>query len=236
MRSQPSFRVLVTTKEIPEGLEEFARGLNLELVSLPFIDFVPLDFKAPDLKPDFTVFQSKRAVRFFLERYKGELGKIYCVGEKTLKELRKFGLEGALPRENSAEGLLKLFKRGNGEVVFIPRSKRGLELLINSLRERNYRVFPIQVYDTKILSYPCKILLENLREVKAILFSSPSTVFGFFSNLKNCKGEGLLEGKVLVCIGKTTREELRKFYGGKTLTAKRPDFFEMLKVLAQSLQ
>ncbi len=187
-----------------------SRGLRV--ISLPLIAFEPVPFEVPSEKPDWIVFQSPRAVEFFLKRSKIPDGvKIAVVGEKTKKVAQDHRLKvDFVPSEMNAEGIAKELPVKEGQVIWIPRSSKGRVELIDILREKGAKVFPIDVYTTVNLIHPKKEVLKKLRGADYVVFASPSAVKGLLVNLQKEEILSIFKEKTVVAVGKTTKAFLEK--------------------------
>jgi uroporphyrinogen-III synthase len=206
-------RVILTRSE--EDIEKDRKvfeDLGFEVVPLPLIDTVPLDFEMPRLKVDYVVFQSAKAVRFFLRKAEiPEGAEVVAVGEGTRRFLEGMGVEvHMLPEEWNARGIVRSFPEGSGEVVLVPRSKKGREEVLRGLEEKGYRVVPLEVYDTICVRHTPSKVREVLSGGGFIVFASPSAVKGLFANLQKEEILRLVKGLVVVAIGKTTKKELER--------------------------
>ncbi len=107
-------------------------------------------------------------------------GKCICIGSITSGALRAKGVEPTWQSaESTQEGLIESFQ---GRVtkdayVFYPRSSLARPLLTKYLKENSIPHETLDLYDTvyqEPLPKPC------LSQIKEIVFTSPSTVEGFF--------------------------------------------------------
>ncbi|HIQ31816.1 MAG TPA: uroporphyrinogen-III synthase [Aquifex aeolicus] len=179
------------------------------VVSMPMIRTVPLDFQPPR-EMDVVVFQSTKAVKYFLEKTSLPEGvKVVAVGEKTQSALEERGIQvNLVPEESSAEGIVRAMPHGKGETVLIPRSREGRMEAVEGLRKKGYRVITLNVYSTEIVIYKPSEVEEALKKVGFVVFASPSAVKGFFANLQKGRAMDMLKDIVVVAIGKTTKKSL----------------------------
>ncbi len=206
-------RVILTRS--PEDIEK-DRGLfekfGFEVIPLPLIETQPIDFEAPPEAPDIVVFQSAKAVRYFLSRAGVGEARVYAVGDKTARALKEKGVKVfKVASESNALGLLREFPEGRGELVLVPRSEQGREELIVGLREKGYRVHPLNVYRTVEVSHEPESFRSVVEGGGFLVFASPSAVRSFFANMQRSGIEALQSNLVVVAIGKTTKKELEKF-------------------------
>lgn len=225
--------ILTRSEEDIKRDRKVFESLGFEVVPLPLIRVVPLEFSVPDTKVDYIVFQSAKAVRFFLERSKIPDGaKVVAVGEKTGKVLESFGIKVDLvPEDWSAEGIVKAFPYGSGELVLVPRSKKGREEVIKGLEAKGYRVIPLEVYDTVYVKHIPRKIKEVLSGGGFLVFASPSAVKGLFANLQREEISAQLKDLVVVAIGKTTKKELERWGIDPRIVPRRPMMEEVAKEL-----
>ncbi len=233
-----ALRVLLTRpkEEIERDRETFER-FGFEVVSLPTIGFEPLPFETPDLERfDYVYFGSKRGVGFFLKKVKTlpESLKVVAVGEKTSEELRKFGVAPFLVLEGSADHLLELAKEKKlppGRML-VPTSDRYLKK-IHLLEDLGFELTVLPVYRTILLTHPTEEVLRKVELSELLIFTSPSTFKGLILNLQNHKE--LLCKKIIVAIGRTTREAIEKEGCKVAFTPSRPDTAVLARELAEAL-
>ncbi len=209
----PKRVILTRSKEDIDKDRSVFEKLGFDVVSLPLIETIPIDFDLPPGRVDYVVFPSVKAVRYFLDRTSIPKGaKIVAVGEKTKREIERHGYEVWLvPRDMRAKGVVDQLPTGKGEVVLIPRSEQGREDLLEGLSQKGYRVIPLNVYRTLEIKHDKDVLERTLSGGGFIVFASPSAVRSFFANLQKSVGSLLDNDMVVVAIGKTTKSELEKF-------------------------
>ena len=220
-----SKRVILTrSAEYVEKDRRIFEEKGYKVVALPLIETRPLEFSPPKDIPDIVVFQSAKAVHFFLERFSlKENTKVVAVGEKTKKALEERGYRvDVVPEDQSAEGIVKALGLGNGEVVLIPRSRQGRTEAIEGLKAKGYKVYPLDVYETKRVSYEATHLERLLRGGGFIVFASPSAVKSLFENLQKDRFLLALKDLFVVAIGKTTKKELEKLGVSEVYTPTKP--------------
>ncbi len=202
--------ILTRSKEDIERDKRFFEREGLSVVALPLIRTVPVEFCLQTAETDYVVFQSAKAVKYFLNRASiPEGAKVVAVGEKTASALEREGYRAdILPSDSSAKGLVELFKGLSKGKVLIPRSAVGRTELIEFLKGEGFDVLPISVYTTEGVVYPKVEFISRLSEGDFIVFASPSAVNGFFANLQKAKGENLLDRLIVCSIGKTTKSSL----------------------------
>ena len=228
-------RVLLTREigDIEKDKKEFLRR-GIGIVKLPLIKTVDMPFSCPDNKPDYIVFQSKRAFGYFEKRTaipKDAI--IIAVGEKTRKFIEEKGyIVSLVPKDQRAEGICEIMETQKRGIVWIPRAEAGREEAILCLRRMGFTVFPFPVYKTFNIYYKPSVFICRVNRVDAVVFASPSAVVGFFENLKNCKGNIDLQGILIVSIGKTTKSCLRDYGIEKVLTPSKPSMEAVAEFLA----
>ncbi|MDQ7082285.1 MAG: uroporphyrinogen-III synthase [Aquificota bacterium] len=184
------------------------------------------------------MFQSAKAVRFFLERAGIPEGtKVVAVGEKTGEVLESFGVKvDLIPEDWSAEGIVRAFPEGSGEVVLVPRSRKGREEVIRGLEAKGYRVIPLEVYDTVHVRHTSEKVREVLSGGGFLVFASPSAVRGLFANLQKEEILALVKGLVVVAIGKTTKKELEREGIDPKIVPKKPLMEEVAREIRRFWQ
>ncbi len=228
-------RVLLTREigDIEKDKKEFLRR-GIGIVKLPLIKTVDMPFSCPDNKPDYIVFQSKRAFGYFEKRTaipKDAI--IIAVGEKTRKFIEEKGYRVSLvPKDQRAEGICEIMETQKRGIVWIPRAEAGREEAILCLRRMGFAVFTFPVYKTFNIYYKPSVFICRVNMVDAVVFASPSAVVGFFENLKNCKGNIDLQDILIVSIGKTTKSCLRDYGIEKVLTPSKPSMEAVAEFLA----
>ncbi len=202
--------ILTRSAEDIEKDRKLFESIGFEVVPLPLIKTEPVEFEIPDINFDWIVFQSVKAVLYFLRKASVPCSaKIAVVGEKTRKILEEKGFSVSLvPSEHSAEGIVKAFPLSEGRNILLPRAEEGREEVISGLKEKGYNVVPLTVYRTTFVLYPVRKVEQLVEKGGFIVFASPSAVKGFFANVQEGKGKRLLNKCVVVAIGKTTKGEL----------------------------
>lgn len=213
MGGRCSERVILTRSlEDIERDRKLFEKLGFAVVPLPLIETVPLDFQVPEDNFDFVIFQSAKAVRYFLRKAKlPPSTKIVAVGKKTEKALEEWGYRAdIIPEDYSAGGIVKSLPEGRGETVLIPRSEEGRREAIEGLEKKGYRVLALNIYRTTELRHDPALIEGSLSAGGFIVFASPSAVRSFFANLQKDKASLILRSLVVVAVGKTTKGELEK--------------------------
>ncbi len=205
---------------------------GFKVVSLPLIEEEALEFDFPEGKFDFVIFQSQKAVKYFLSRVSltGE-EKILAVGEKTKEAVERYGYKvWAVPTEYYGEELVKLLEGHSGRVL-IPRSNIGREEVIQKLKQAGFEVFPLDVYQIKLVNYQARELEEKVGISNFLVFASPSAVQAFFANLQKLNNKPTLSDKKIICIGKTTKDKWKELFGTDCEIPEKPSMHEVLKTV-----
>lgn len=227
------FRIILTRSEedINRDRSIFERE-GFEVVSLPLVKTVGLDFELPKEDFDFVIFQSAKAVKYFFDknRLKGS-EKIIAVGEATGKALESYGYCTYMMPENYYAEEVKHLIKGEKVKVLIPRSREGRESLIMDLKEMGFHVYAVDVYTTQYVLYRRDEFLRVISKGNMIVFASPSAVKSFFANLPKDEGIRVLKEKIAVCIGKTTNEELISLSGLCGLLPEKPSMKSVVKLI-----
>ncbi|SNZ13661.1 uroporphyrinogen-III synthase [Hydrogenobacter hydrogenophilus] len=202
----------------PEDIERDRKLFEREglgVIALPLIKTLPIDFEPIDENFDFVIFQSAKAVKYFFERAKLRGNeKIIVVGEAVKKAVESYGYSVyQIPEMYYAQEIKLLMEKEKRGTVLLPRSREGREELIKWLSDMGFTVYPLNVYATEYVLYDREDFLKRLSMGQFVFFASPSAVRSFFANLPKPEGTKLLKKKKIVCIGKTTKEELTSLSG-----------------------
>ncbi|WP_292009544.1 uroporphyrinogen-III synthase [Chryseobacterium sp.] len=181
---------------------QLSKDINFDCIEV--IKTTPIMVRPFDLKNSSLIFTSVNGVNsFFQNQFKPNedftsrcFNKIYCVGEKTKKELRKhgFGTFKVLP---NAETLSQFIVRNCQHEKFLHFcGNLALDVLHRDLPLQNIRYKKITVYNTEELN---PVIDEKYN---AIVFFSPSGVRSFAKH-------NSLEEMTIFSIGKTTSKEIK---------------------------
>lgn len=214
---------VVITRALEQSAETAVRlrELGATPIIFPAIQFIPLDSAKKRLTAalndirqyDWILFTSQNGVRFFdqllwelFARYDGlSFGappKIAAVGQKTARLLKEKGFRVDLvPDAFVGERLIEALGDVRGQRILLPRAKKGRPEIVEMLKERGAMVDEIALYDTVSADPTPEALTELNKGVDAILFTSPSTVKGYLSQV----GERPVSNFVVGCIGEVTR-------------------------------
>lgn len=134
---------------------------------------------------DYLLFTSRYAVKYWFEAFHRlkkrvddiNMVKVVAIGDTTAEALRKEGIQDILlPDVDDSYGVMTLFDHLSRGKVLMPRSRLALSLIPDGLTERGFSVTTVTVYDNRC---PAHIVKTDLRRVKKIIFTSPSTVDNF---------------------------------------------------------
>lgn len=135
-----------------------------------------------------------------------------AVGPATAAALKSRGIIAIqLPEQFQAEGLMESLasRLKPGQRALLPRGDLARRWLPEELRKAGLQTVEIDVYETKAVSTPDRILLEMIKEgaIHAVTFTSSSTVTNLMEALRGMgaeRPEDLLRGVDIVCIGPVT--------------------------------
>lgn len=236
---------LIAITRSKEDSEEFVKLVTHEkarAISLPTIELVSkgegmVDDLLNAIKeddPDFSVFMSSKAVKLLFETAR-KISKyeklqlaianttVIAVGPKTKRALEEEGIRVAhIPERFSSVGVGEVFTRLNaeGKKVVVPRSGASTPFLVQLLEKIGLKVKEVYLYDVRPYQdtsqwIEFKELLMN-NKVDGIVFTSASSVRGFFDIMLNDFDEEILRRKLVkimvVAIGPFTADELKKVH------------------------
>lgn len=208
--------------------EKLGSAFSFDCIEVIKIKSIPI--KSFDLKDFSLIFTSANGVQSFFENgfmpdedfTSKNYNKIYCVGEKTKRELRKNGF-GTFKVLKNAETLLKFITEKCSQEKFIHFcGNLALDVLDKKLPLQNIQYKKVVVYDTEELN---PAITEKYH---AIVFFSPSGVRSFAKN-------NSLDNTLLFSIGETTSKELKKFTDNKIFTSRKNNLEDLLKMLSANL-
>lgn len=232
---------ITRSKEDSEEFIKLAEKENVIPLPIPTIELVKKDDKIVDrflrdldeFKPDYSVFMSSKAVRLLFDVAKNaekfhELQLavantiVVAVGPKTKLALENHGIKVShMPSTFSSVGVGEIFTRLNaeGKKVIIPRSGASTEFLSKLLQKVGLVVKENYLYDVRAYSDLTQWaeFKEALKKdkVDGIIFTSASSVRGFFEILSNDYSQSEITNQLqktrIVAIGPFTAEELKKF-------------------------
>lgn len=217
-------RILITReREQACEMAKLVRMKGWEPIIVPAIEFKPLWTKETGriLKRigtfDWLIFTSANGVKFFKEAmlragvdWRSFKGKVCAIGEGTASSLKESGIiPDILPESYVAEGIIEIFKkkRIRGKKILIPRAEVAREILPESLKEMGAIVKVLPVYRTVPPRNLRKNLIEKIKDVDLVTFTSSSTVKNV---MKYPEIREAMKHLPVAVIGPVTAQELRK--------------------------
>ncbi len=201
LREKLNKRVLITRKMDPEGLAfNMLKDAGVDLIQQSFIEVVPLNATAPQLKdPDWVFFTSPSAVQHFAHfDLLPSTTRYAAVGKGTMRALQQrqiapdfIGLGS--PTEVGAVFRVEL---GSGSAIVVS-AKNSLRSIQNALAASNVEV--CDVYETQLRP------VEFEQSVDVIAFTSPSNVHAWIE--KN----SITQQTRVVSIGPSTESTLQEY-------------------------
>lgn len=199
------------------GLDPPIAQQNVKIIHYPVIRVVPrspenLDIcDAFKLLPTYShfLFTSKNGLHLFFEYlpfFHDHLelkGKIFiAVGKKTASLLFQKDFTVLVPKEETAEGVIKIFqeKQWSNSLVLWPHSALSRPLLKTFFQESKISFKECILYDT-IVNQPEPF--PDINQIHEIVFTSPSTVDAFLQLFGT-----IPEGKIVTSIGPITQKKL----------------------------
>ncbi|KQR95362.1 uroporphyrinogen-III synthase [Chryseobacterium sp. Leaf180] len=221
---------ILFTKKISQDFfsKELAKTVSAKCVEV--IQIKNLQVKTFGLTNKSLIFTSANGVKSFFENgFKAnedftakDYNKIYCVGEKTKKELRKNNF-GTFKVLKNAETLAKFIVKNCAQEKFVHFcGNLALDVLDEKLPLQNIAYKKIVVYETQEL-FP-----EISEKYDAVVFFSPSGVRSFAKH-------NSLENKMLFSIGETTSSELRKHTENRIFTSEANTLKDLLKIIKEKI-
>lgn len=216
----------IDTKYISEKL-----GNNISVDCIEVIRTRSISVERFDLKDRSLIFTSSNGVKSFFENKfqpnedftAKNYNKIYCVGEKTKRELRKNGF-GTFKVLKNAETLSQFITENCAHEQFIHFcGNLALDVLDKKLPLQNISYKKVTVYETEALN---PVIHEKYH---AIVFFSPSGVRSFAKN-------NSLENVILFSIGETTSKEVRKHTRSEIFTSPENTLLNILSVIKDRLE
>lgn len=221
---------ILFTKTIDAALLSKELGSDISAECIEVIRTESIRISAFDLKNHSLVFTSVNGVRsFFTNQFKPNedftaknYNKIYCVGEKTKRELRKYGF-GTFKVLKNAETLSRFIIGNCQHEQFLHFcGNLAIDVLDKDLPLQNIRYKKITVYNTEEI-HP--LVPEKYH---ATVFFSPSGVRSF-AKLNS------LEGMKIFSIGETTSNELRKHTSTEIFTSEENNLASIFELIKKEL-
>jgi len=222
--------ILFTKNIDPKYISE-KLGNNISVNCIEVIKTRSLPVERFDLKDRSLIFTSSKGVKSFFENKfqpnedftAKNYNKIYCVGEKTKRELRKNGF-GTFKVLKNAETLSQFITENCAHEQFIHFcGNLALDVLDKKLPLQNISYKKVTVYETEALN---PVIHEKYH---AIVFFSPSGVRSFAKN-------NSLENAILFSIGETTSKEVRKHTRSEIFTSPENTLLNILSVIKDRLE
>lgn len=221
---------ILFTKTIDASLLSKELGSDISAECIEVIRTEPITTEAFDLKNASLIFTSVNGVRsFFKNQFKPNedftaknYNKIYCVGEKTKRELRKYGF-GTFKVLKNAETLSRFIIGNCQHEQFLHFcGNLAIDVLDKDLPLQNIRYRKITIYNTE------EIHPFVPEKYHAAVFFSPSGVRSF------AKLNSLGEMKIF-SIGETTSGELRKHTSREIFTSEENNLISIFELIKKEL-
>ncbi|MDR2234617.1 MAG: uroporphyrinogen-III synthase [Chryseobacterium sp.] len=221
---------ILFTKIIDTSLLSKELGQDVSAECIEVIKTSPIKTTPFDLKNHSLIFTSVNGVSSFFEnRFQPNedftaknYNKIYCVGEKTKRELRKHGF-GTFKVLKNAEALSGfIIGKCQHESFLHFCGNLAINVLDKDLPLQNIRYKKITIYNTEEL-YP-----SVSEKYHAAVFFSPSGVRSFAES-------NSLDGMKLFSIGETTSGELRKYTKEKIFTSEGNNLVSIFELIRKEL-
>lgn len=219
---------ILFTKNIDPTIISKKLGEDIVADCVEVIKTEPITINPFDLKNYSLIFTSVNGVvSFFKNNFKPNedftaknFNKIYCVGEKTKKELRKHGF-GTFKVLRNAE-ILSQFIIGHcqHEQFLHFCGNLAIDVLDKDLPLQNIKYKKITIYNTEEIN---PLIPEKYH---AAVFFSPSGVRSFTKR-------NSLEGMTLFSIGETTSNELRNYTKEKVYTSEGNNLVSILDMILE---
>lgn len=221
---------ILFTKNIDHNVISKELGDDIAVDCIEVIKTTPVQVKPFDLKDKSLIFTSVNGVDSFFKNgfitnedfTAKNYNKIYCVGEKTKKEVRKHGF-GTFKVLKNADTLSKFITGKCQHENFLHFcGNLAISVLDNDLPLQNIKYKKITVYKTE------EINPKINEKYHAAVFFSPSGVRSFAK-------QNSLENMILISIGETTSRELRKYTSEKVLTSEGNNLLSVLKLIRKEI-
>lgn len=221
---------ILFTKNIDRNIISRELGDDIAVDCIEVIRTTPVQVSPFDLKDYSLIFTSVNGVdSFFKNGFRPNedftaknYNKIYCVGEKTKKELRKYGF-GTFKVLKNADALSKFITGKCQHESFLHFcGNLAISVLDNELPLQNIKYKKVIVYNTEEIN---PMITEKYH---AAVFFSPSGVRSFAK-------QNSLENMILISIGETTSRELRKHSSAPVLTAEGNILLSVFKLIRKEI-
>lgn len=221
---------ILFTKNIDPSVISKELGEDILVHCIEVIKTHPIKTNSFDLKNHSLIFTSTNGVQaFFKNGFKPNedftaknYNKIYCVGEKTKRELRKNGF-GTFKVLKNADTLSRfIISHCQHENFLHFCGNIALDVLDQNLPLQNIKYKKITIYNTEEI----KPLITEKYHVS--VFFSPSGVRSFANR-------NSFDDTTLVSIGETTADELRKYTTKPILVSEGNSLMSVLKLIKKEI-
>ncbi|ASK31396.1 uroporphyrinogen-III synthase [Chryseobacterium sp. T16E-39] len=221
---------ILFTKNIDPSILSKDLGEDAVIDCIEVIKITPVRVKSFDLKNHSLIFTSTNGVSsFFQNQFKPcedctakNYNKIYCVGEKTKRALRKHGY-GTFKVLKNAEALSEFIIGHCPHEHFIHFcGNLAIDVLDNELPLQNIKYRKVTVYNTEEIN---PLITEKYH---AIVFFSPSGVRSFAK-------QNSLDGMKIFSIGETTSNEIKKHTQHKIFTSEDNNLISILEMIRREI-
>ncbi|WBV59430.1 uroporphyrinogen-III synthase [Chryseobacterium camelliae] len=221
---------ILFTKNIDPAIISKELGEDIAVDCVEVIRTNPIKVSPFDLKNYSLIFTSSKGVNSFFkngfrpnETFTAKnYNKIYCVGEKTKRELRKNGF-GAFKMLKNADTLSKfIISHCQHEKFLHFCGNIALDVLDENLPLQNISYKKVIVYNTEEIN---PLITEKYH---VSVFFSPSGVRSFANR-------NSFEDMQLVSIGETTANELRKYTSKPILVSEGNNLMSVLKLIKKEI-
>ncbi|EJL75698.1 uroporphyrinogen-III synthase [Chryseobacterium populi] len=221
---------ILFTKNIDPSVLSKELGEHIAVNCIEVIKTSPIKVNPFDLKDYSLIFTSVNGVTsFFQNHFKPNedftarnYNKIYCVGEKTKKELRKYGF-GTFKVLKNAETLSRFIIGSCSQEKFLHFcGNLAIDVLDSDLPLQNIKYKKITVYHTEEIN---PLITEKYH---AVVFFSPSGVRSFAK-------QNSLEDIMIFSIGETTSNELKKYTSHPIFTSEGNNMKTVLELIQKKM-
>ena len=222
---------ILFTKNIDQSVISGEFGEDIVVDCVEVIKTNPIKVSSFDLKDNSLIFTSVNGVdAFFKNNFKPNedftaknYNKIYCVGEKTKRELRKHGF-GTFKILRNAESLSKFIINHCQHEKFLHFCGNiALDVLDHNLPLQNIKYKKVTIYNTEEIN---PLITEKYH---VAVFFSPSGVRSFAK--KNS-----FEEMILFSIGETTSKEIKNFTSEQIFTSQKNTLASILELMRNELK
>lgn len=222
------------TKKIDEKIISQKIGNDFFYECIKFIDVETqmIPTKNIDTRGKSFIFTSVNGVRSFLKNqlpycdnftHLNTYNRIYCVGQKTKKELRKNAMWPYKSFPYASDLLNFLINNTQDEKFMHFCGNLSLDIVDNSRPLENIWYRKVVLYHTHLL-YP-----QLNRNYDAVVFFSPSGVQSFMKY-------NSLENLTIFSIGKTTEKELKKYTYKEIFTSSKAELDDLLDIIKSKIK